>query len=444
VPQKKRVLIFPVFTTRPVIEKYKMVDVQFYGGIEDVLDVHLYSVPFHILETGSTVSLDVTSESLAESLEKFVHREERTVSRKIVVAKLYNFKPEKNRVVSWGNVEIKEVDENIDIIHRANIQNILLFFPSIYADGGLWAPLRWFVLESSGAYRYSAVYTYNVFLAYIDYKSMDDIKKIRIYMGKPLDVYAVHAKAVTFGSDGYVYVRYVDLHFLNHPHPLLMEIGKGYQVCFTETFNGYRISHPERSYRGNINLVNVIYPVTYSLYDIVPLLSPYYTDGLWGKNLIEFKVPSASVNRIIRRLEKFGGKQSREMIDEYDAMFEKSNRLLRIRRKGNVIEVKMVNPALVSHLIRMCCTESESMIGKYAAEMLESSGQKLMKKLLEAEGKSSKYSMMVAFSGAKERVDMMQRNADRYLSIHQRICGSRDRKSGFSGHLRSSRQPPPR
>ncbi len=150
-PLQSNILVVPVFTSRPIFEKFRNIHIYSDLTAGEIVVSHAYSIPVHIPEAGCTISLDISSEGLAQEFVELAHELKR--DQRIVIARLYNYDPQANRAVTWGNFTAHEVEENVYRTHMANVLNGLMFSPSVSAGKALWSPLRWLSLESSREYR---------------------------------------------------------------------------------------------------------------------------------------------------------------------------------------------------------------------------------------------------------------------------------------------------
>jgi len=421
-PLQSSVLLAPVFTSRPIFEKFREMHVCSPLIAGEIVVSHAYSIPVHIPEAGCTISLDISSEGLAQEFMELAR--ELGKGQKIVVAKLYNYDPGVNRAVTWGNFVAHEVEGHVYRIHMANILNDLMFFPSIAAGNTLWSPLRWFYLESRGEYWYRTIYTYNVFIVYLDDESVKTCRKMRFWLGEPVEVYSARSSLIELDDTGRVGIRKIYLCFPDEPSEILPGNIRGYYICFSESLNHYETNYHEFRYRNfNINLVDVLSPLIYSPYDIVPFMSPYFADLQNHGSLVRFSVPADVLRTIIGRFEKFGGVQSREMVEGYNRLFETINGLVKIREKGNLLAVTLVNPSVVSYLIRMCRSEGR-LARKCAKKLLESGGSGILDRMLCAgENFENDFDLRVSLAGYGRILETRLRNTGNYFRSFREISG---------------------
>ncbi len=423
-PLQSDVLLAPVFTSRPIFEKFKEIPVYSPFTAGEIIISHTYSIPVHVPEAGCTISLDIRSEGLAQEFMELTHEFRKGRKRKIVVARLYNFNSAANRAVTRGKFTAHEIDESVYRIHMANLLNDLMFLPSIIAENALWSPLRWFPLESTGEYWYRTIYTYNVFIVYLDDESVKSCKKIRLWLGGPVDVFSVRGGLIELENTGNVKIRKIYLCFLDEPSEILPRNIRGYYMCFSESFNCYTTNYHEFRHRNfNINLVDVLSPLIHSPYDIVPFLSPYFTDLQNHSFLIRFAVPVNVIEMIIKRFEKFGGIQSRDMVENYNRLFERINGLVRIREIENHVLVTLVNPLVIAYIIRMHRSENR-LARRCARKILNGEGSHILDRVLFAgENFRNDFDLIVSLAGYGRYLETRLRNTGNYLKSFREVSG---------------------
>ncbi len=426
VPLNSSTIMDPVFGSRPLLEKFRGVRISTSLSTSEIILSHTYSLPVHLPDSGSTISLDITSENLASEFSELRRRE--TGNDVIILGRLYNFNPEANRAVSWGNFRVYKPDESMMRIHIANLMNDLMFKPSFKFGRGIWSPLRWFTVESGGEYRYAAIYTYNTFIVYLNPAEMEKCKRMHIWLGKPLEVFSIPAGFIRLTDTGRVIIEKINLCFFEDPATMLPRDARGYYICFSESFNYYTTNYPAFPFRRiDLNLVHFMFPLIHSPYDILPFVSPYFLDPT-DDLVIRFSVPENLLKAVIRRFEKFGGPQKKFMVDNFEQLIEKFNNLLRISSSENNLIVTLANPPVVAHLVKTGILRY-GFYGRHAEKILRSCGTELLERLACGEKDLSKdFELGVSLAGCGTATRLSIENMRGYLDIFRKAAPGQYRK----------------
>jgi len=377
IPVEKKLLINPVlnwYTLLTKIRKQTIIPDEFHEKFR--IHIHTYCLPIFIPEIAAMTSLDITSEFIKRDFsEKEKYFRSFYSENEIVVSKLYNFDESLNRVVSRGTYRFHKVDKKHYKTYITSIFNELITSPSIYVSGELCSPLRWFRVSSSGKFWFKTTINYNTAVVYLTREDLVESRKTKIWFGKPLEIFRVKCKLITFSKRGEVFPSDFYLFFTTDPLQAVGKIAsKGeYFICFLISLNEYKTSFRSDIPAGtSVNLVDSITPFIHSYYDVVMTMFPFFVkiESL-NEYVIKFEVPSDVFTKIISRFQKFSTVQNVNIINSFNEMFERLNPLVHVDTSDrHVYKVDMVNPTIIYHFIRHSVTHG-SMIHKIAKEKLD-------------------------------------------------------------------------
>lgn len=142
------------------------------------------------------------------------------------------------------------------------------------------------------------------------------------------------------------------------------ELIGGYYFCVAESFNGYETSYPpaERFSKKNLHLVRCLYPLVQSPYDIMPL---FFEHSLQERNdtILQFSVSSAVITKTLKRIEKVGGIQSRELVEEYEKLWEGR---AKVEWGEERVTFRVLNPSVVLYLIKSSARVGGTLASEFA------------------------------------------------------------------------------
>ena len=399
---RNELILNPWLTEGHVIEKIRSVMVGSpSSGVRDRIKVTTYSIPVHLPELGSIISLDLTAPSLKYELKRMI---ENPPENALLISYLYNFDERDKRAVSWGNFRLQKVKEEFYQLYAISVYNGLLFTPSIIrSKKTIWSPNRCIPLRGTGSFgNFRTYYCYNVFVAFID-PSQGEYKESRLeLLGVDYTLADLEALYIELDESGHVTVHRIKLQIPWTIMERIRELPRGYYIVFTETFNSYSEGRGGTYRRiGDVNVVTSMMRLIHSPYDVVPFLYPHFMSSRDGeKPLIEFIIPRETVRRVIRRFEKFAGRQNQNMIHLFEDMIRDRNPLLRITESEGVFSVELVNPTLIPSLIR--CHLGEGLAGNRAGTMLRQA-RDLIKLLKEKAGTLEVRYALTAFNQLRTR-----------------------------------------
>lgn len=417
IPSVDKVITNPVLTSYTMLKKTRPLTVHT-AYFPTRIYTCSYSLPILLPELGCMVALDLVSESLRREIEekRFEYTSFRSENQ-IMISKLYNFDASVNRVVSWGQYSFHEVDEDIYHLYIVNLINDLLLFPSVLTTFGPYSPIRWFWISSTDYHKFNAVISYNVNIIYLKKEFFTKAKKTTIWLGEPVGIYRIPCGYIGFEGTGYVKIKNLPIFTTHEPNRLLKEIEHdgGYYLCFSVGLCGYKTNYPNSlSTKFFINIIDSLLPLVHSPYDIAPFLFPYFVNKENLKDPVYWtEIPETVINSILRRFEKFGGHQSLDMVENYNRIFERTNKLVRIKKVNDKFTVMVVNPSVVPFLIRKCLIGSKYLPRKYARTVLKSQELLISQLITEYD-----FIMNIAMRGFKGISEFRKKNFEGYISLY--------------------------
>ncbi len=361
-PEKREFLINPIIDYYTILEKvnFKVIYNPFFRK-NFVVQQRFGTYPIYFPEVGCLAALETISPNLSREFYKETKEFNRFYSdEKVICSRIYNFNNEVNRFVSRGNYVSSKLPEKYYKLYISNLINDFLFMPSIVKRFGLISPNRWFILESRTSYYFKTEINYNVGIIYLTKDILKKSKKIILWLNSPLEIWEIPAGFVKFTKDGAVLYRdKILVHFLKEPIGEIELISnKGeYFICFLLSLNDYKTNFPKFKpsvrKKVNINLVENLTGLVHSPYEIIPFIFPNIMESIQIDKLIfEFEIKRDVLRAIIRRLMKFSSVQHPDLIKGYREIFENQNRLFRIKDDGKRLKVEVVNPVVVSFLLK--------------------------------------------------------------------------------------------
>jgi len=402
VPERLEILATPIRGVGSIFERFKII--KFGKTEEETMPVHWFNMPVYLPEVGSLISLDTTVGGIARDFFDLISQR-----NTVMILKLYNLDPHYRRAVSWGNYSIKELGR-LDRAYTITLYIDFVTTPSQLWRSSIFSPLRWFYLEDRRDYFFRSIYSWNVFIAFIDPENFKTSKKHMLWIGEPARIVTTKEKFIQLLPDGTVRAENIFLSF-KEDDIRIEDMEKGYYICFAESFNDYLTNHPKAYYlsRKNINLVSVFYPVVHSPYDIVPFLSPYFINPEKMDFFVKFSVPSASITRILQRFEKFEGIQGGAQLESYAQLFKG---FAKISKNQDKMTFVAINPSLVMFLIKKALSGKDIQC-QYAGKILDLN---LIEKL-ENENPEQDIELLMAIAGVGEFIEIRKRNTSFSKSI---------------------------
>ena len=408
-----------------------------------------HAFPVYLPELGVLVSLDVTSQDLAEWFYKEAIEYEGIISRgKVFSCTVHNFQPRENRMVSWGTVKSFELDDVILELYVRNLLNDFYITPSIVVGDAILSPHRWLIIPSESQHlQPDTLVSYNFGIVYIEKEELYGktiIRKARVG-SRPMRIYQVTGKFVYFQPDGFVSAKRVPLHFTVDPRePENLKISiedKGdYFLCFAISFISRLTPRDGVSTGGdNINIVESLTELVYSPYEILPPLFPLTADKHALSNLVyRFDVKKSVYKEICSRLTKFGPPQRRELIEQFDA-FAREQGLLSVTEQADSYRVELVNPAVVPFLIRRLAS-GRGEVRQILEEPRMLEKMKQLDEILQEyrRGQRLHATSLLPLSGIGEVLDRRAGVLRKYAETYTRIFASGQRASKHSRFPRPS------
>jgi len=355
----RSVLINPVVYQYIILEKLerKAVYIPSFQKYYEIVS-ETFRFPVILPEVGMFLSLDAVSKDFARDFFDKIKNFNGIISRnEVFVSNVYNFNSEENRMVSWGNIKSSKLSEEIYQLYLNNIVNDLVMTPSIATQDKIVSPNRWFAISYSKYREFKATIHYNFIVAYIQ---KDEISKKRvknIWIGSPQKLYEIKTGVVIFQPRGYLkYISSIPLHFVTDPSEEQLDISeKGdYYLCYLTSFNNYFTSYERADItKGSVNIVSRLDKLVFSIWDVLPFLFPFEINSQELSSLIfNFQINESIFTLFQKRLMKFGSQQNPKIIEAYEQLIEKRNKTMRINKFGGTYAVKVVNPTVVSFLVK--------------------------------------------------------------------------------------------
>lgn len=377
--EEKEVMINPIIDISTILEKIerKIVYIPSHRRYYDIVPKK-YAFPAYLPEIGTLISLDIVSKDLARRFYQETKDFEGIVSKgKIFISGVYNFHPEKNRMVSWGNIKSFNLPENIYSLYLSNLINDLLITPSVVRKWDIISPNRWFCLASRSYYEFYAILHYNIGIIYLHKRYLVKRKVKYIWVNSLFKIYEVKTGFIILQPNGYVkYVAPIPIHFFSDPLEIDFLSNKGdYFLCFLISFNPYVTSCEKADIKkGCINIVENLSELVFSSYDILPFLFPLIIKpSELSRLLFRFEVKKKIFFSLLKRLMKFGVEQNVELIKAYEKLLKRKNRALEIVESEDSFIVKIINPLVIPFLVKKFYYSDSSITKNYTKKLLCSS-----------------------------------------------------------------------
>jgi hypothetical protein len=331
VPVKRELLADPLSGFAGYFEKEGWVS---RGGYP--IRIRWAEIPAYLPEIGSLISLEATSPEIGADFMELRKGE-------VAVLKLHNFDPDWRRAVSWGCYKLEPLGE-FERIYSTSLFLDLALTPSMWVRGAMFSPLRWFPLECHVPLHFRCMYSYNLFLAFVDPKERRGRKEI--WLGRSVRIVPVRVREIELRGDGWMDSNEIYLSFEEEDLDEFLKWGSaGYYLCLAEGFNDYQGG---RSPGKNVNIARGLYPLVHSPYDIMPLLFPEVTPE--NKDItIRFSVSRESLEKILNRLGKFEGTRG---IPDWEESGKLYLGLARVEKKEKEVLYEVVNPTVIATLVR--------------------------------------------------------------------------------------------
>ena len=377
IPLENELLVNPILNWYTLIKKLRPLVIP---GTYFPIKIYscTYSLPIFLPEIGCMVALDLVSESLKREIEEKKTEYESFYSKnQVMLSKLYNFDASVNRVVSWGRYSFHRISEDIYHVYIVNLINDLLLFPSILTEFGPYSPVRWFWVSGGGHPEFKTIVCYNVSIVYLKKEFLTRHKKLKLWLGEPINIYGIQCGYIQLSGTGYVKFRKFPIFTVRKPDELSNEIDRrgGYYICFSVGLCGYRTNYSNSTFtriKFYINIIDSLLPLVHSPYDIAPFLFPYFINKEdIVSRICTVDIPESVIKSILKRFEKFGMRQSLEMVEDYNKVFEKMNQLVRVKKVDDKIRLTVVNPSVVPFLIRKYLSSTRHFSKKCAKIVLE-------------------------------------------------------------------------
>lgn len=302
--------------------------------------------PMFLTEFGTSIALDITSETLLEKISELISRQ----SKHIIKIKLTNIS-DINHAVCYGNIKEKEVSEKISGIYNESSLISRFITPSLKHGNNIISPTRWFKIENKIGIETSPILVcINVGLILLSeediYHRSTDNKISGVVEG---GLYKSHATFVRITSEGDITYTETSLNFATDPRKLkLLDREKtGYFLCQFYSFINLKSGKSE-------NLVTTIEETFLYTEDIILLLFPYLINDL-NKTILEFSINQ----RLIVKIKENLLKKVREFNKIGYIMDKGPYTLIRITKDLEELNVSIVNPFVISFLIKQLFYESD-------------------------------------------------------------------------------------
>lgn len=350
--EKSEYLLSPIIWHYTFLEKSEVV-VVFPRNRPAIVTKFMKSYPVYIPGRSRLLALDITSNNLDEKFFDITSDYEGFESENTVLtSKLYNLDQETSRAVSRGQISEHTLNDNLAQAYHYNLLNSLFAAPSILEDSSFWAPTRWFSISSirQNAPNLTCTVNYNVGLVYIDPNSIDKAIETTVWLNERINVYRVPVKFLVVDHDGYVHRKGQFLYFPSKPKKADTS---GLQLCTIFSFNNYstdfeeyQIPHSDlhilgshRHFGGHIN-------------DLCRLLFPYKYDQVASSDFVlQWNIEKDVIRNTFHGFEATTGYDTGHRLGLRSERFDLPNPLLDIKEIGDSLNVRMANPALISHLI---------------------------------------------------------------------------------------------
>jgi len=357
VPTNRSTIINPVLTFYSLIKHTRQYWV-YNRNIEGVIRIQntRYSMPIFIPEAGCLTSLDTVSSNLHEDFKEMQLSFDGFKSKnKIMTSKLFNHDQDKNRVVTKGSYYFHNVEE-IYNLYINNLENEISLCPSIVNYKTTFSPTRWFKIISDDVYRLKFTLNYNYSLLHITRDDLLTFKTEQLYLDKLYDVYKIECGLIKIQKDGHTWRDKSIIYFTENPFEILEHVGeKGeYFICYSISLNDYNTNNSKCNISTSfVNIVNSISPLVYSLYDVCKFIVPYFIDmDSLDKCVYKIIIPDDVINKILGRFYKFSSNQNEGFIKGFESWKDKTNVLTRHEKIDNNNYVYIINPGIISYIIK--------------------------------------------------------------------------------------------
>ena len=359
--EKEMIIINPLVNFYSILKKIqrKIIFHQLFRKYFEIVQ-STYAFPVYLPEIGVLLSLDITSEDVARRFYEEIKNFDGFVSKgKIITSFVYNFRVEENRITSRGRLKYLSLPENLFNLYLMNLLNDFFITPSIISSQHIFSPLRWFFISAEGYASFKCILNYNLVITYFTKNSVQNTKKVKIWLNGPLSLYKVKVGIIKFLPNGYVcFIPKVPIYFTQPPKDnlFLQRIGdKGdYFLSFLLSLNNYFTSY-ERAHikSGDIHIVETLTGLVFSPFDLLPLLFPLFIKRKTLNSLIfRYEVPKSTVTSILKRLIKFGIEQPPDVIKAYEVFIQERNKLLQIKESKDIFTIELVNPTVIPFLLK--------------------------------------------------------------------------------------------
>ena len=385
------------------------------------LHIYTYSLPIFVNEIGAMVGLDMTSRSIWRDFED---KKDNFLSyyseNEVLTSKFYNFDQSLNRVVSWGNYCFHKIEDKFYNVYLKALVTDLTITPCVFEFDSACCPLRWFRISSVEPFVFKATVNYNTGIIYVKREDLECAREILLWVGRKIKGFQVRCGFLEIGKSGFINCKQSSVVFLELPKIEDISDAGNYFGVSLISLNEYKTSCHLQIWPGSsINIVDTIFPLVYSKYDILPRLFPCYVDvNSLSEPVLSFNVPTSVFYRILSRLQKFGGPQNSKLIESFDSISEESNPLVKIEKNQDNYKVKFVNPALIYSYIKTYIM-GEPLRKKHAGIVLENTHNLLA----ELENPNMlKLSLDLAKAGFSWTSEQRINNFGRYASIYNKLC----------------------
>ncbi len=421
IPLNRDVIVNPILTDYTFFEKVRSQTIPSphgYGKFR--ISVWNYSVPVLIPEACCMLSLDTASRSIGYDFEEKKTDFKGVYSKnEIIVAKLYNFDSSSNRVVSWGNYSFRKIREEYYNLYMKSFVMDLMITPSVYEQGGLWSPLRWFKIFSQGKYGFEAILNYNIAILYIKKSDVEAAKKMTLYIGQPVETNVIECGFVKISRTGYVGVEKTTVFYTGDISEIIDYVSSegSYFISSLVSMNNYKTSTGHTTGNHFINIIDTLSPLIYSYYDILMHLFPHFVepDSL-SQPCIKFNVPVSVVDNVISRFTKFGENQSSDMIENFNGISQQMNPFFEVSETTErVYKVRMVNPAVIQLAMKKYLSENQ-IISRHSEEVMDN-----VHNLIKEFESPDKLASNIFFTGHHPVVDESRiKNIKNYLEVFRK------------------------
>ena len=349
--EKREYLVNPILRRYSILQKSEA-KVVFHEGRPDIITKRTNTYPLYLSDIGRLIALDITSRDLdSEFYDKTTDYVGTKSENKLMFSKLYNYDLDTARAVSWGNLSTSNAPEVMYSVYRENFLNDLFITPSILTKRGFYSPTRWFRVEANtvSGPQFEATVNYNIGLVYLDKSDLQESSKSTFWINDEIHLYEIPLRCLVIDEDGFVISRRITGFLPDQPdEDLIKRVSGGeYFIATFLSFNDYETNYSRTSHSGfNIHIVEELREFSFSEVDLSRLLFIHSISEIDLSSIVfTWSLDKEVVKNALRFLSQFV--DSTSSIGSLGAY----NRLLELSEEPDKYRIKMVNPAVIPHLL---------------------------------------------------------------------------------------------